>query len=170
MCALVGLACRALSRLEAGLWELKEAPNFKHWMQRMLDNAHSRLRSFKGRELVHLLQALADIKWMPSQAWLASYSAIFRLVVTKGCGIWYKWEHGAVGCLFCQVCGCFGMQSFLASQENRGLEMNSGCPLAPASTFRLHCICPIPALQAFACATQRCTTRKVPTGAAHRDT
>ncbi|KAF5838331.1 hypothetical protein DUNSADRAFT_3002 [Dunaliella salina] len=72
------LMLRALSRLEAGLWELKEAPNFKHWMQRMLDNAHSRLRSFKGRELVHLLQALADIKWMPSQAWLASYSAIFR--------------------------------------------------------------------------------------------
>eukprot|EP00983_Pelagomonas_calceolata_P010806 349262-Pelagomonas_calceolata.AAC.2 len=79
--------CRALSRLEAGLWQLKTAPNFKQWMERMLDAAESRLRAFKGRELVHLLQALADMRWMPSHAWLASYSAIFRWVVIRCWGV-----------------------------------------------------------------------------------
>ena len=34
------------------------------------------------RELVHLLQALADLKWMPTQAWLTSYSVVFKCVLS----------------------------------------------------------------------------------------
>lgn len=70
--------CRALSRLEANLWYFKTAPNFKHWIERILENSQRRLWAFKAHELVHLLQAFADLRWVPSQAWLGDYTVVFK--------------------------------------------------------------------------------------------
>jgi len=66
--------------LETSLWYLKTAPNFKTWIERLLEEAEQRIFVFKGRELVQLLQALAEMRWMPTQAWLAKYNAAFKCV------------------------------------------------------------------------------------------
>ncbi|KAJ9509846.1 hypothetical protein QJQ45_011551 [Haematococcus lacustris] len=67
---------RAVARLDLRNWQLLTVPGFAGWMEAMLQRCQGLARAYRAEEVTRLFQSLHELRWRPTQPWLAAFSPV----------------------------------------------------------------------------------------------